>query len=163
MNVVGSVSETPMMVRRVTPLPPALIPFFLDNRDGFDIWLDEDAAEIVIRPKEGAEVSAASRKRLQSLLPQQERPTVVPGHPRTAPILRPKFTYTATDMGYTPEQAKRFGLSAPRLLIYGLIHAAGTEGVGYKVLREKSKLPHGSVMQVLHWLRKQKLIVGEPD
>lgn len=150
-----------MSVKRV-PLPTAIIPFILDNLEGFDIAL-EDGERIVITAKAGVQVRPSSRPLLASLLSSAdgEGHRAAPSSPRI--VMRPKFIYKAKDERYTPEQAKVFGLSKPRLQVYSIVHTAGDEGVGYSTIREKSKLPHGSVMQILHWLRKQRLITGAPE
>lgn len=153
------------MAKRV-PLPSAIIPFILANLEGFEVSL-EDGERIIITPRVNAPINPASVAPLATTLlsdravsPATER-TSPPPSPRLA--LRPKFIYRAKDARYTPAQAKVFGLSKPRLLVYSVVHAAGAEGVGYGLIREKTKLAHGSVMQILHWLRKQKLITGAPE
>jgi hypothetical protein len=148
------VSETMTTARRATPLPSAIIPFILNNLDGFDVLL-EDGERIVITPKEGALVSPSSQKYIKRTILERS-PLREGGSPRL------RFTYHPTNTQHTPEEARRFGLSAPRLAIYTLIYTAGETGADYKLLREKSKLTHGSVQQVLHWLRKQKLITAKP-
>lgn len=159
------VAEEHYMARKTAPLPPDIIPFILANLEGFDIVL-EDSERIVITPKDGAEVAPASRSLLTHALTQREHDGDGEGrglHRPTPLVARPKFIYRAADKRYTPEQAKRFGLSPQRLKVYELIYTAGTKGIGYKDVRAKSNLPHGSVQQVLHWLRAQKLITGEPE
>ena len=153
-------AEEPVMARKTAPLPSAIIPFILANLEGFDVVL-EDSERIVITPKDGAEVEPHSRTHLVQAL---TRTANGDGH-TAAPVMvaRPKFIYRAVDKRYTPEQAKRFGLSPQRLKVYELIYTAGAKGIGYKDVRAKSGLAHGSVQQVLHWLRAQKLITGEPE
>lgn len=156
------------MTKKIVPLPAAIIPFLLASIEGFDIML-EDGERIVLVPKPTAEITPAAREQLTALITKagngsavELTPTIVP--PRataTAPRLR--FIYKVKDKRYTPEQAKAFGLSKPRLLIYTLVYAAGDAGTGYASIREKSKLAHGTVMQILHWLRKQNLIIGKED
>lgn len=155
------------MTQNRVPLPSAIIPFLLGNLEGFDVWLEE-GERIVLTAKAGVEVNPASRAHLTSLLSDRPsgsvvKPVVAAPPLRPTPTQRPKFTYKAKDQRYTPAQAKRFGLSKPRLLVYEIIHAAGDEGTTYAAIKDQSKLIHGSVMQVLHWLRKQKLITGAPE
>ena len=140
-----------------TALPPAIIPFILENLDGFDIALEDDD-RIVITPKQGAMVNPNSRAQLASLILEN-------GETRAArPIpLRPKFSYRPFNKNYTPQQAKAFGMSKPRLRVYEVIYAAGADGARYKEIRAKTQIPHGSVQQILNWLRKQKLIIGVPE
>lgn len=136
-------------------ISPVFVKFILENIDGFDMTL-EGEDRIVITPKPDARVHPASWKHFEAAISPSRKSTIsVP--------LRPKFIYTVNNRDYTPEQAKAFGMSKPRLRVYELIYTAGAEGIGYKAIREKSGLPHGSVMQILHWLRKQKLITGEPE
>ena len=143
------------------PLPHALIPFILQNLDGFDVVL-EDGERIVILPRAGATVESPSAlhgfverregERAVSLSPSSSRA------PTTA--ARQRFLYTAKDATYTVEHAKRFGMTKPRLKVYEAIFTSGAEGADYRTLRQKTHLEHGSVMQVLHWLRKQNLITA---
>lgn len=156
-----------MSVKKL-PLPTAIIPFILQNLQGFEVSL-EDGERIVIVPRANAQVVPGSRPHLAAALNLPvDRPNgrakadqVQP--PPTRVTQRPKFIYRAKNAKYAPDQARAFGLSKPRLLIYTLVHQAGATGIGYAGLREKSKLPHGSVMQILHWLRKQRLITGTPE
>lgn len=151
-----------MMSQKFVPLPPAIIPFILDNLEGFDAVL-EDGERIVITPKPNAEMRPASAKHLAVVIEEMHH-VQHDGQPRkNRVVMRPKFNYKVTNPKHTPEEAKRFGLSKPRLAVYEIIHKAAGEGVGYADIREKSKLPHGSVMQILHWLRKQKLVIGTPE
>lgn len=151
------------MARSRVPLPKAIIPFILANLDGFDISI-EDGDRIVITPKADAVVAPQSHKTLRAFFDRaggaQAGRSVAPPSPRI--VQRPKFTYKVEKADYTPKQAKAFGMSKPRLKVYEIIHAAEEKGVGYKTIRQKSELPHGSVQQILHWLRKQKLISGTP-
>lgn len=155
------------MSQNRVPLPSAIIPFLLGNLEGFDVWLEE-GERIVLTAKAGVEVNPASRAHLDTLLNERQKGSneaaVVPiaPSPTFRPSQRPKFIYKVKDQRYTPAQAKRFGLSKPRLLVYEIIHASGNEGTSYAAIKGQSKLIHGSVMQVLHWLRKQKLITGVP-
>ncbi len=137
------------------PLPKEMIPFILKNIERFDAALEEGA--IVITPKDGLQVSKVARDTMRSM-------TRVDGHSaRTTALLRPKFIYSVKNKAYTPQTAQDFNMSKPRLRVYELVYGAGDKGIGYKLIRDKSGLQHGSVMQVLHWLRKQNLIVGKPE
>lgn len=151
--------ERMFMAPRRVPLPRDIIPFILENLEGFDVEL-EDGERIIITPRDDATVRPSSRNHLRATL--LNRMPVTAAAPRTAPP-RPKFIYRPSHESYTPEQARVFGMSKPRLRIYALIHAAGEAGIGYAELREKSNLPHGSVQQILNWLRKQQLITGTPE
>lgn len=151
--------------RRVTPLPAAIIPFILQNLDGFDIVL-EDGERIVITPKNGAVINPQSRTKLVTLLTGTAEPGVpalAPKRPAepARPILRPKFIYKATDKKLTPEQAKRFGFSEQRYRVYRVIFES--KGIQAKDVMEATGFPHGTVQQILHWLRHRKLITGEPE
>ncbi len=136
-----------------TPFPRAIIPFILANVEGFDAYLDGD--RIVIAPRNGAVIKHASRF---AILPTE---TVTPALPK--PILRPKFFYRAEDRAKTPELAKRMGFSDQRLKVYTVIFGTkDPRGVQSKDVMERTGLPHGTVQQILHWLRKQQWITGEP-
>lgn len=149
------------MVKNSVPLPREIIPFILENLEGFDVQLEE-GERIVITPKADAEVRPSSRTHLLSAL---EHTSEAAGGYKAPPrvVVRPKFIYHAKDRRKSPEEARAFGLSKPRLLVYTIVYNGGEEGVGYQAVRTKSKLPHGSVMQILHWLRKQGLITGAPE
>jgi hypothetical protein len=77
-------------------------------------------------------------------------------------ILRPRFIYKVTNRKLTPEQAQLFGFSPQRLLVFRTIFDA-PKGLQAKDVMEKTGLPHGTVQQILHWLRKRKLVIGEPE
>ena len=158
------IPRSSMPPKKSTPLPAAIIPFILQNLDGFNVTL-EDGERIVITPKVGAQVSPQSRGALaDALLHQSEEPVaqhpVGPGR-TTAPILRPKFIYRVLDKKLNPEQAKRFGFSEQRYTVYRTIFES--KGIQAKDIMEKTGLPHGTVQQILHWLRNRKLITGEPE
>jgi hypothetical protein len=140
-----------------TPLPPAIIPFILANLDAFDVSL-ENGERIIITPKDGAVVAPGSPVSV-SLPPAYDRarPFLAP-----KPILRPKFIYRVKDRKLTPEQAKKFGFSAPRLAVYQAIWDA-PKGITSKELMARTGLVHGAVQQILHWLRKQNMVKGEPE
>jgi hypothetical protein len=144
---------------RSIPLPRDIIPFILENLEGFDATI-ENGEWIKIMPRGDTFITPQSRSRLSHLAHQAAHQAA---HPTAVPVLRPKFSYTIANRDYTPDQAEAFGMSKPRLKVYKTIYEAGGDGAGYKVIRSKSGLPHGSVQQILHWLRKQKLIHGEPE
>jgi hypothetical protein len=149
------VRQEEVLSARSIPLPRDIIPFILENLEGFDATI-EDGEWIKIVPKGDVVISPRTHVRLTQMVQRAAQPSALP-------ILRPKFSYTIANRDYTPEQAEAFGMSKPRLRVYRVIYEAGAEGAGYKLIRSKSGLPHGSVQQILHWLRKQKLIVGEPE
>jgi hypothetical protein len=157
-NVRQTLTRSIMPPKKVVPLPAAIIPFILANVEGFDVVL-EDSERIIITPKTDAQINPSSVNQLAEAIASSSR---APAPAPRAIVMRPKFTYKVKDRRYTPEQAKVFGLSKPRLLVYTIIHEH-EKGVGYATIRETSKLVHGSVMQILHWLKKQNLITGEPQ
>ncbi len=132
------------------PLSREILSYILKNVDEFDALLDEEE-RIILTAKEGAHITLPTRV------------PVTGQSVRTMAPLRPKFIYSVKRREYGPEQAKAFGMSKPRLRVYEIVYAAGTAGVGYKAVRDQSGLQHGSVMQILHWLRKQDLIIGIPE
>ena len=149
--------------KKVTPLPPAIIPFILQNLDGFDIVL-EDSERIVITPKAGATINPQSAAKYAAALlvdAPPARPQPVSEARKVQPILRPKFIYKVADRKLTPEQARRFGFSEQRLNVFRVIFES--KGVQSKDIMDKTGLPHGTVQQILHWLRNRKLITGEPE
>ena len=131
------------------PLPREIIPFILANLDGFDAYMYGE--RIIIEPKAGAVI---------------RNPPEGVVAPPTAPksILRPKFFYRVVDRALTPELAKRMGFSEQRLLVYTTIFTTkDPRGVQSKDVMDTTGLPHGTVQQILHWLRKQGLVSGEPE
>jgi hypothetical protein len=141
------------MSRKATPLPRAIIPFLLENMDGFDVVLEDDE-RIVITPKEGATINPASRRQLANALLAKDR---------TRPASNcPRFIYRVSDPKCTPEMAKRSGMTPPRHAVYTAIYNAES-GIDHKAIREKTKLTHGAVAQILHWLRKQNLIIAKNE
>jgi hypothetical protein len=145
--------------KRLTPLPPAIIPFILQHLEGFDIMLEGDE-RIIITPKADATMDPGSMAKFASTL-LEHKARILPGKP-TASILRPRFIYKVADRKLTPEQAQRFGFSSQRHQVYKAVFDA-PKGVQAKNVMEATGLPHGTVQQVLHWLRKRKLITGEPE
>lgn len=147
--------------KKVTPLPAAIVPFLLKNLDGFDIML-EDSDRIVLTPKSGAAINPESRAVLAAALlePQQPGPQAVKPSAKVTSILRPKFIYKVVDKKMTPELVTRFG-SEQRSSVYRVIFES--KGVQSKDIMDKTGLPHGTVQQILHWLRNRKLITGEPE
>lgn len=136
--------ESDDVMKRV-PLPTAIIPFILAHLDAFDAVL-EDEDRIVITPKDGAVVTGT--------------PPTTPAPPRS--ILRPKHRYRIVDRHRTPTEAKRYGFSEPRLKVYQAIWDA-PGGILAKDIMDKTGIAHGSVQQILHWLKSRKFISGEPE
>lgn len=156
-----------MSEKKSLPLPATIIPFILDNLDGFDIQLEE-GERIVITPKPDAVMRPSTASAFANVVARTADTNTSAPRPALSRVVlppppRPKFVYKVNDLTYTPELAKRFGLSKPRLLVYRIVYEAGKKGTRYIVIRKKSKLTHGSVMQNLHWLQKQKLITGAPE
>lgn len=157
-----------MNIMSSTTLPAAIIPFILANIDGFDITL-EGSERIVLTPKKGATINPETAGQLAtavlqgSVAPRADGrvPAVkVSAPPRS--ILRPKFIYRVADKKLTPDTAKKYGWTPPRVAVYKVIFEH-PKGVQSKTVMEKTGLQHGSVQQILNWLRKQELIVGEPE
>jgi hypothetical protein len=154
--------------KKVTPLPAAIIPFLLKNLDGFDIAL-EDSDRIVLTPKDGAGINPESRAYLAAAILQgdghqtpQKSAQVHHAQPaKVKSILRPKLIYRVADKKLTPEQAERFGFTPQRLSVFKVIHES--KAVQAKDIMEKTGLPHGTVQQVLHWLRDRKIVTAEPE
>ena len=131
---------------------PTALSLILANLDKFEAHLDE--GRIVIAPKTGVKITPVAS------LPDSASP--LEGKPK--PILRPKFFYRVVDRALTPELAKRMGFSDQRLKVYLTIYGAkDARGIQAKDVMDSTGLPHGTVQQILHWLRKQKLVVGEPE
>ena len=137
---------SPFVARK--PLPKEIIPFILANLDGFDAYMYGE--RIIIEPRAGA------------VIRNPPEGVVVPPVPK--PILRPKFFYRVVDRALTPELAKRMGFSEQRLLVYTVVYTTkDVRGIQSKEVMDQTGLPHGTVQQILHWLRKQKLVSGEPE
>ena len=139
---------SPFVARK--PLPKEIIPFILANLDGFDAYMYGE--RIIIEPKAGA------------VIRNPPEGVVIPPTVPPKPILRPKFFYRVVDRALTPELARRMGFSEQRLLVYSTIcQAKDPRGIQAKDVMDLTGLPHGTVQQILHWLRKQKLVNGEPE
>ena len=137
---------SPFVARK--PLPKEIIPFILANLDGFDAYMYGE--RIIIEPRAGAVI--------------RNPPEGVALPPAPKAILRPKFFYRVVDRALTPELAKRMGFSEQRLLVYTVVYTTkDPRGVQSKEVMDQTGLPHGTVQQILHWLRKQKLVSGEPE
>lgn len=147
------------LMKKSTPLPTDIIPFILENLSGFDVML-EDGERIVITPKAGATIAPHSRKHLVRAVAPQAARGPVPPMPK--PILKPKFLYRVNDRQRTPAQAKLFGFSEQRLSVYNAIYNS-PHGIHSKDLMDVTGLTHGTVQQILNWLRKQNMISGEPE
>jgi len=129
----------------VIALPEQLIPFIIENIAHFQAII-EDGERIVISIKPGAQMKIPA---------SADRVT------HGTPPPRPKFAYTVKDRKNTPALAKRFGFSEPRLRVYkAIFNADPIRGIQSKDILRVTKLPHGSVQQILHWLRSREMITG---
>lgn len=146
-------TDTDMSTHKNVLLPAGVVKFILENLEGFDLVLEDDT-RIVLTPKVGAEISSASVETLAGMVEDVQARRI---------NTRPRFIYKVRNASYTPKEAKAFNLSKPRLAVYTVIHAAGEKGIGYAGIKEKTKFPHGSVMQILNWLKRQRLITGKPE
>lgn len=54
-------------------------------------------------------------------------------------------------------------LTPTRMRALKVIHDAGKAGLLARDIVKRSKLPHGSVQQTLHWLREQQLVNAEKE
>jgi len=130
------------------PLPDAVKALLVQHLDHFDATLEGE--HIILSFKEESPAS--------TMLPLSSRPT----NGRTPRVVdRPKFTYRAVDRTLTLPQAQKY-LSEQRYLVYQAVYGA-PKGIQTKDLIERTGLPNGTVQQVLHWLKKQKMVTGEPE
>ncbi len=130
-------------------LPESFIPFILEHIDEFEARVEGESIVLALKP----DAHGNGKGRLATMV--SAAPAAL------APQVRPKFVYTVIDRKLTPEQAGRYGFSEQRLKVYSAIYAE-KEGIQSKELLTKTELPHGTVQQILHWLRDHKLISGEP-
>jgi hypothetical protein len=128
-------------------LPEAFIPFIIEHLDMFEARIEGET--IVIGIKDGGQLP----------------PLPANGHKRTTPSVpppRPKFIYSIEDRKLDPATAKRYGFSEQRLKVYQAIYDS-PKGIQAADVLTKTGLPHGTVQQILHWLRTRKLVKGMPE
>lgn len=125
-----------------TLLPQSFITFIIEHLDLFQARVVGDS--IVVDMKPAAE--------------GQRRPTLtsVPAPPRII-----QYRYKAAEQTLTPELAKRYGFSDQRLKVYTAIYNAPL-GIVSKEILTQTGLPHGTVSQILNWLREREMVVAEP-
>lgn len=125
-----------------TTLPKSFIAFILEHLDEFEARVEGDS--IVVTFEDGR---------------------ALPKTPKQAPALspqeRPRFVYRVTDKAMTPEKVERF-FSEQRLKVYEEVYLSRT-GILAKELITKTKLPHGTVQQILSWLRSRKFVEATPE
>lgn len=132
-------------------LPTSFIPVILNNLHLFEARVEGNS--IIISVKEDGSVQVPQERRVAKVSPTF--PTLQP--PRAV-----RFMYRVVDKKITPESAARYGFSEQRLKVYRAIHSAGVTGVQSKDILTKTGLPHGTVQQILHWLRERQLVLGAP-
>lgn len=130
-------------------LPQSFVPFILQHLDMFEAHIVGESI-VISMTGDSAAISAAKPPAL----------TIIPA-PTPAPPPHPIFIYRIVDRKLTPEQAARYGFSEQRLKVYRSVYEAGASGVQSKELLTRTGLPHGTVQQILRWLRDRKMVSAE--